>query len=152
MAALDLEALRAELIATQMVQMGQREVPVSGLPLDAIVDICRRHWNGVSGLFDNLVAQVVAGDIEPDLATVDWLGGALLTTLPEVAAEIIAFCTPFGIDAAPVIRDVPAPVQLEALDKIAALTFTSEQPPKKVIETVVRMLAGGTKALIGSPS
>jgi hypothetical protein len=41
-------------------------------------------------------------------------------------------------------------VQLEALDKIAALTFTSEMPPKKVMETVIRMLGGVTKTLIGS--
>lgn len=152
MADLDLDALRADLVATATVQMGKREVPISGLPLDAILDICRRHWNDVSGLFDNLVTQVAEGEVEPDLTTIDWLGSALLTALPDVAAEVIAACTPFGIAAAPVIADTPAPVQLDALDKIAALTFTSEQPPKKVIETVVRMLMGGTKALIGSPS
>lgn len=152
MAETDLAALRAELLVTATVQMGKREVQISGLPLDAIVDICRRHWNDVSGLFDNLVAQVASGEIDPDLGTMNWLGSALLTSLPQVAAEIITVCAGWSLEAAEIVRALPAPVQIEALDKIAALTFTSEMPPKKVIETVIRMLGGVTKTLIGSPA
>lgn len=152
MAGTDLAALRAELLVTATVQMGQREVPVSGLPLDAVVDICKRHWNDVSGLFDNLAEQVQSGEVGGDLSTMNWLGGAVLAALPQVAAEIIAICSPYGLEAAPVMRALPGPVQLEALDKIAALTFTSEMPPKKVIETAVRMLVGATKSLVGSPA
>lgn len=151
MAELNLEELRSRLVATATVQMGEQEVPVTGLPLDAILDICRRYWSDVSGLFDNLVGDVETGKIDADLTTVNWLGGALLTSLPQVASEIIAACTPFGVAAAPVIAATPFAVQLEALDKIAALTFTSEMPPKKVIEIVVRTMVGGTKLLIGSP-
>lgn len=149
--AMDLEALRAELVVTAKVHMGTREVPVSGLPLPAIVDICRRHWNDVNGLFENMVGQVEAGqDINVDMA--NWLGGALLSALPDVAAEIIAVCAGWTVEAAAVVRDLPFSTQLEALDTIAGLTFTSEQPPKKVIETVVRMLVGVTKPLIGTPA
>jgi hypothetical protein len=147
---MDLEALRAELVVTATVHMGKREVPLSGLPLDAIVDICRRHWSDVGGLFDKLVGQVASGDIDPELNTMNWLGGALLAALPQVAAEIITVCAGWSLEAAEVVRALPAPVQLEALDKIAALTFTSEMPPKKVMETVIRMLGGVTKTLIGS--
>jgi hypothetical protein len=132
--------------------MGKREVPVSGLPLDAITDLCRRHWNDLSDLFDNLVGQVKSGQIDPELNSINWLGGALLSTLPNVAAEIIAVCAGWSLEAAEVVKAVPFPVQLEALDKIAALTFTSEMPPKKVIEIVVRTLVGGSKLLIGNPA
>lgn len=149
MATQDLAALRADLLVTATVQMGKREVPITGLPLDAIVDISRRHWNDVNGLFGNLVSQVEADqDINLDMA--NWLGGAVLTALPQVAAEIITVCAGWSLEAAEIVRALPAPTQLDALDKIAALTFTSEMPPKKVIETVVRMLVGATKPLIAS--
>lgn len=149
--ATDLEALRAELLVSAAVRNGEREFRVSGLPLNAVLDICRRHWESVSGLFDKLMAQVQSGEaITLDQA--NWLGGALLTAIPEVAAEIIAVCAGHGVEAGVVYRELPAPVQLDALDKIAGLTFTSEMPPKKVIETVVRMLGGVSQTLIGEPA
>jgi hypothetical protein len=148
---MDLEALRAEVLCTAKVRNGEREFQVQGLPLNAVLDICRRHWDSVSGLFDKLMSQSEDGQAFT-LEQANWLGSAVLTSIPEVAAEIIAVCAGWGVEAGVVAKDLPGPVQLDALDKIAGLTFTSEMPPKKVIETVVRMLGGVSQTLIGEPA
>lgn len=147
----DLEALRAELLVTAKVKNGEREFGVSGLSLNAILLICRRHWNALGDLFNSFVERAEGGE-DIDLNHTQLLGSALLSAVPTVAAEIIASAAGYGIEAAEVVADLPFPVQLQALETIAGLTFTSEMPPKKVIEIVVRTLSGVTKPLIGEPA
>lgn len=144
----DLEALSAELLVTSRVEVAEgRGFGVSGLPLNAVLDICRRHWEELRGLFERLTAEVEGVSLDQ----ASWLGGALLGASPRIAAEIISCAAGHpSPEAADIYERLPFPVQLDALDKIAALTFTSEMPPKKVIETVVRTLVGVAKPLIGS--
>jgi len=148
---LDLEALRAELITTQRVSTAAgKGFDVAGLSLDVILRLFRRHASAFNGLFDQLMQK--AGDGPAiSLQQADWLGGALLAATPRIAAEIIAEAAGHGSpEAADLYQLLPAPVQLDALDKIAALTFTSEMPPKKVMEIVARILGGVNQTLIGN--
>ena len=139
----NLEALSAQLLVTEHVEVaGGKGFDVSGLSLDAILILARRRKQDAGELFDTLVSQVGAdGGISIEKA--EWLGGALLSTAPQIAAEIIALSAGYeSVEAAELFRKLPMPSQVDALDKIARLTFTSEMPPKKVFETVVRALAG----------
>lgn len=147
----NLEALRAELLVAERVEVaGGRGFDVSGLSLDAILTVVQRHKEDAGELFDTLVAQVGKDDgISLDQA--EWLGGALLSAAPAIAAEIIALAAGYqSQEAADIFRQISMPSQIDALDKIARLTFTSEMPPKKVFETVVRALTGVKLTLVGS--
>lgn len=71
---------------------------------------------------------------------------ALLDSAPALAAEVIALAADEPEHAAKV-RKFPMGVQMDALEKIAALTFDSEGGPKKFGEAVVRLLQGTTSLL-----
>jgi hypothetical protein len=143
----DIDALREQLGLTKVrVNVaGGAGFDVGGLDSDSILRIFRRHSADLRELFDNLV---VGSAISLDQASA--LGGALLTSAPHIAAEIVAEAAGYPDAAAiEIFRQLPAPILMDALDKIAGLTFTSEMPPKKVIETVARMLRGVSLTLIG---
>jgi hypothetical protein len=145
----DLEALSAELLVTSRVETAEgRGFDVSGLPLNAVLDICRRHWDELAWLFERLTADGTAVSLDQ----ANWLGGALLSVHRRACRRDHLVCcrAPGARGGRSCSSAWPFPVQLDALDKIAALTFTSEMPPKKVIETVVRTLVGVAKPLIGS--
>jgi hypothetical protein len=138
----DLEALSAELLVTKKVEVaGGKGFAVGGLHLDGILTICRRHREDVTKLFEQVVET--GGGLEQAAA----MSETVLSATPDIAAEIIAFAAGHPDAAEAVFRKLPFPVQLDALNKIAELTFTSEMPPKKVIETVARTLAGVAKPL-----
>jgi hypothetical protein len=145
----DIDALRARLIAKRHVNVaGTEGFDVGGISLDSILRIFRRHGDDLRDLFDRL-AGTNGGGISLDEAS--QLGGALLGSAPQIAAELIAEAAGFvEAEAAELFLQLPAPVQVEALDRIAELTFTSEMPPKKVIETVLRHLKGVSLTLIGN--
>lgn len=127
--------------AGKSVQAPQGVFTVQGLGLDAILAIFLRHRGEMSSLFDRAMAAKASGNLTLEVASE--LGGALLAGAPQIAAEIIAAAAGSLTDEAVTIaRELPAPVQLDALDKVASLTFTSEMPPKKVLETVIRMMGG----------
>jgi hypothetical protein len=142
----DIDALRARLLVKRHVNVaGAEGFDVGGVSLDSILRIFRRHGDDLRGLFDKLVG---ANGISLDQAS--QLGGALLASAPRIAAELIAEAAGYiEAEAADLFVQLPGPVQLEALDRIAELTFTSEMPPKKVIETVLRHLKGVSLTLIG---
>lgn len=74
------------------------------------------------------------------------VGLALLNTAPVLAAEVIAIAAD-APDQATKVQKFPLGVQMEALEKIAKLSFDSEGGPKKFFEAVVRLLQGTTGLL-----
>lgn len=148
----DIDALQAQLglVKEHVNVAGGAGFDVGGLSLDSILRIFRRHSAELRGLFDKLVLGASGGPAI-SLEQASALGGALLGSAPQIAAEIIAEAAGYDEpEAAALFRQLAGPVQLDALDKIAAKTFTSEMPPKKVLETVARMLSGVSLTLIGS--
>lgn len=147
----DIDALRKQLLVTERVNVaGGAGFEVRGVSLDAILRICRRHWGEMGQLFEQVMERADGG-IGLDLNQAGDIASGLLESVPTIAAEIIAEAAGYSEpDAIELFRKIPAPSQLEALDKIAALTFTSEMPPKKVIEIVLRHLVGVKKTLIGN--
>lgn len=126
-------------------QIPKRDVPlpnggnfaVRGLSLPDITILVDRHSVALRAMFDhyNGVAQDVSLD---DLGGI---GVSILESAPKLAAEIIAIAAdePDEIEKVSVL---PFPAQVDALEKVAKLTFDTSGGPKKVIETVIRILRG----------
>lgn len=109
---------------------------VRGLSLPDITFLVGRHGDTLRTLFDRYSTN---GDV-----VIDDLGGigtSVLETAPTLAAEIVAIAAdePDEIDT---IMKLPFPVQVDALEKVGKLTFDTAGGPKKVIETVIRVLRG----------
>jgi len=141
------------LIQTELVKVSDEEgFPVRGVsPNDAII-LYHRHRGELSAMFDQFAAEAKQGKnvVVTDLASagVQMVGGA-----PLIMAEIIVLAMgmkpdsdEFDDEVAAAI-DLPAAVQMDALQKIGGLTFTSDMPPEKFLAVVVK-LAGGTAAAL----
>lgn len=121
---------------------------VRGLNLVDILGLVERHRAPLSVTFSNL-----AGDRDAALKSFSAMGGALLSALPDLAADVIsvAMDQPEKVGSA---KKISASVQLSLLEKIGELTFAAEGGPGKVIEIVVSALGGTTAALrtLGQPT
>lgn len=129
-----------------------QQFTVSGLSPNHAYGLYHRHRGEMSALFDRIMAS--------GATDVSGIGENIFGEAPLLLAEIIALAAggnPF--DETPVDPEVPdgatawqaelsmavslpAPVQLDALQKIGALTFTPEMPPKKFLSVLASMLQG----------
>lgn len=116
---------------------------VRGLSLNDVSILAQRHGKRLNELFQQFTEQ---GDLTTE--TVAAFALPLLQSAPEIAAELIA-CAAGDPDDAEIAGRLPFPVQIDALEKIAILTFEAGGGPKKLLETVVR-LAQGTTSLLES--
>lgn len=133
--------LRDIVIPTKAVRVADQEFTVRGLsPLDAF-GLYQRHAGELSALFEQFRSQAEAGAITDPAA----FGAELLSGAPQIMAEIVASasdCDPQGEDWPVVMATtlrLPASVQLDALQKVADLTFTSEMPAPKFLGLVLQM-------------
>lgn len=116
---------------------------VRGLSLDDIAYLVSRNKASLTALYDEF--QDAGGSSTGDLSAVIV---PAIQTAPRLVAEIVA-CAAGDADDWEVARQFPFPVQVEALEHILNLTFSSEGGPKKVLEAVVR-LAQGTTGLLNT--
>ena len=119
---------------------------VRGLNLDSVILLVRKHGEALDELFRHFAASVVANEFaNPDFAAI---GGEIAHKAPMLAADVIANGAgePGMVEVA---RQLPFPIQIEALEKIGTLTFAMEGGPKKMLETVLRV-AQGTRGLLTS--
>lgn len=105
-------------------------IAVRGLSLTDITSIYRNHAGDLGLWFERLGGQEVA--VEASMVE------ALVTTAPTLVAELVGLAG--GADAE-IAATLPMAVQIDALTKIGELTFTRDMPPKKVLETVLRLAA-----------
>lgn len=113
-----------------------RFVEVRGLNLVDIMGLVERHKTPLSEAFAGL-----SGNNDAALKSFGAMSGAFLTSLPEVAADVIAVATdqPKKVASA---RRIVVSVQLAMLEKIAELTFAAEGGAGKVLEIVVSAVSG----------
>lgn len=120
------------------------ELVVSGLSLADISRLIRARTADMEVFFNKFMAEKKAS-ADPkfaDAAATEF-GRELLTAAPDIAADIIALASGEPT-LTHVARKLPFPIQLEALEQIANLTFVGEDGLKKAIEIVIRMVAGAT--------
>jgi len=127
--------------ATATVTFPGGQMTVRGLSLPDVTTLISLHREVIADLF-----QRAAADPLQALAAAAVFGQRLLHEAPELGADIIALAADVPTEKRPNVSRVPFPAQIEALEKIAELTFATEQDLKKVIETVVR----GARAISGS--
>lgn len=109
---------------------------VRGLCFDDLAYLVRRHGAKLKKLFEDFTER---GEVTVEGIAMFAL--PLLEQAPEIAAELIA-CASGDKNDVGIAAKLPLPVQLDALEKLADLTFAAEGGPKKVLETVVRMAQG----------
>jgi hypothetical protein len=128
------------------VQVGDDKFEVRGLNLTDITVIVQS--NGVLAPLSELFANLqMGGDGEFALNDSASVAAALAQAAPLAVSLIIA-CAADEEDVA-WVREIPFPAQIDALEKIAKLTFATEGGPKKVLETIIRV-ANGATATLGS--
>lgn len=142
---------------------GGDKFAVRGLSPDMVLGLYNRHRGDLAVLFDTYVAQ------QKGIETQDLAGviGEMVATAPTVMAELIALASGANPKAQYVLensvinpdgltdweRDVaaahrlPLPVQIDALSKIAAQTFTSDMPAGKFLAVVTQAAATATATL-----
>ncbi|MBH0113265.1 hypothetical protein I5E68_09935 [Novosphingobium sp. YJ-S2-02] len=145
--------LRNLTLPTKQVQVADGvSFTVRGLaPYDAL-GLYYRHTGELSALFDKLALK---GSVEPgDVSAVTTVA---VSAAPRVMAEIIVVAE--GTDPSDEVFEeevraalkLPAAAQMDALGKIADLTFTSEMPPKKFLAVVLALAQGAAANLPAKP-
>ena len=119
-------------LPTEEVEIPGQDVTITvrGLSLTDASEILRRHGEALTHIYQTKVAD------SEDLPTPSVVAQALMLTAPQAVAEIIALAND-NPQAVETVRRLPVPVQIDALSKIAALTFHSEAEVKKLAGTIL---------------
>lgn len=130
-------------------QLPQEEVAYTGGSLSVrglnIVDVSfliRNYGDSMTQAFD----QITGSDKEIGVDNVMELALPLIESFPSLVAQVIA-CAADEPEQSLMASRLPFPAQLDAVEKILALTFDASGGPKKFMETVLR-LAQGTNGLL----
>jgi hypothetical protein len=130
--------LKGLVIPTTTIKVPGGEIAVRGLSFNDLSVLVQGYGPALKGLFEKLTGS---GLEDVSLDDAGKFAMALLETVPEAAACIIALGAGEPDDVA-VAATLPFPVQLEALEAVAVLTFNTEGGAKKVVETVIRLAQG----------
>ena len=143
--------LRNLTFPTAIVQTSGGPLPVRGLSLDHVLGLFYRHRPEVTAFYDAVLGSSSKSDITPDDLTLIAL--RMIDLAPTLVAEVIALAG--GTDARDPDFDNEVGLaryrlnlseQLDALEKIAAQTFTSDMPPGKIAALVIQAMQAGASA------
>lgn len=118
---------------------------VRGICLDDLTLLLRHRGAEIRAFFAKYNADPAKGGL-PAAFSAD-VGMTLLEAAPMLVAEIIACAADEPAMIAKAAK-LPLNAQLDALEKIATLTFDAEGGPKKFIEAVIRVMSGTTDLMI----
>lgn len=123
-------------LAVETIESSSGDFTVRGLNLDDIIAITTAYRPELTALFGQIQADGENFSLADPTALAESLGQAA----PGSIAMIIAH----GADEEDVdlVRAIPFPAQLQALEAIGKLTFATEGGPKKVVEIIIRILKG----------
>lgn len=133
--------LRNLTIPKAVISVGDEVFAVSGITAAQAFSLVRRHREELTGLFENLAGRgtVEAGDV---LNSIE----GIVSMFPDLVAEAIVLASGVAPDSPDleeeiaVARQLPFPVQADALLKIGELTFTQDMPPKKFFALLAGMV------------
>lgn len=146
--------LRDLTFPTVVVQTSGGPLPVRGLGCDHILGLFYRHRDELTALFDGVVGTVrTNGGLTPD--DVVPIALQMIDIAPTVVAEIIALASGsdprdkegFAGDVG-ISRMLSIAEQMDALEKIAGQTFTSDMPPGKMLALLQKTVRAGSSAAI----
>lgn len=107
---------------------------VTGLSLNVLAALLKTHLSEAGQIF-----ELIEGKITLDQVDKAGLAATLITEAPGLAANIIALAAGEP-NAAAQAAQLPAPVQIEALEMIGDLTFNEVGGVKKTLETLLRLM------------
>lgn len=128
---------------------------VRGISFSDAIALYYRHTGELSALYEHFKSKSESG-AQFDATDVSAIGGTLIANAALLVAEVIALASGTQIatvdfdKAVEIAKSLPAGVQMDALQKIGGLTFTSEMPPGKFFAVVLEMIQTTTAAI--SPS
>lgn len=148
--------LRNLTFPTVEVQTSGGNLAVRGLSLDHILRLFYRHREDVTALYGATRTRAQSGE-PPSYDDVTVIGIKMISAAPQIVAEIIAVASGsdpqddagFSGDVG-IVRAMSVAEQLDALEKIAGQTFTSEMPPGKLFALVLQAMQAGTSAMAKS--
>jgi hypothetical protein len=110
-------ALSKVVLQTKQVEFAGGEFVLHGLSLSDAISLVLQQKEEMEQVFDFAEANGLhLGNVDADVAA------KLVTQLPDFAGRLIATAA-HEPDAWGIARDLPAPVQFEALEAVARLTF-----------------------------
>jgi|SRR5690606_39954847 len=114
---------------------------VRGLDFNSLVILFREYASEIDILFQKF-SEAGSPDKSLDMDGVRDMGMGMVEMAPELAARIIMLAAdaPDNPEMRSKFLRLPFPVQLEALEAVALLTFDGEDGPKKAVEAVIRAL------------
>lgn len=125
---------------TCVIQTKGGPLTLRGLAFEDFWSLATSHGPEASMLFSKVINKE---KIEP--GEVSTILGSVLPQSPKMVAKVIALAADEDTDdGRKVAARLEPRVQLEALEAIFALTIESEAELKKFMESILRMLAGGT--------
>lgn len=148
--------LRNLTFPTVEVQTSGGSLVVRGLSLDHILGLFYRYREPVTALYSAAMARGRSGE-QASYDDVTVIGIKMIGAAPLIVAEIIAIASGsnpeddagFAGDIG-IVRGLSVAEQLDALEKIAGQTFTSEMPPGKLFALVIQAMQAGTSAMAKS--
>lgn len=119
---------------------GGNSFTVRGISTDDIATLLRSRSDEIGKFFVKYAGQAKRAGNEAAI------GMELLESAPGLMGEIIALAADEPTMAAVASR-LPLPTQLEAIEKIASLTFDEAGGVGKFVEAVIRLVSGTTTFL-----
>lgn len=140
-------------VPQQVVQVsGDEGFVVRGLNPTAVFTLYYRHTGEIGQLFEQFLA-LAQGEGGPKIEDAGSIIVTLLQNTPLVLAELIALAAGASpaddddwFESVGIARDLSFPVQVDALEKIGSLTFTSEMPVGKFLALVAKSAQAATSA------
>lgn len=144
-------AFSSIVIPRETVRVGEEGFEVRGMSFDDVSRIVVKHAAVAAGLFTQFMARAEGQEAaQIDLKAV---GRDLIADAPAVVVDIILLAGDSDITEGKqpsadrvTVRSLPIPVQMDALDKIGRLTFTSEETLGKMLEMVIGTMDSAMRA------
>lgn len=137
--------LRDLKLPTETIQLPGGEFTVRGLSLSDISNLLRLHGEALEGVY---LESIVNSDDDPEAFNMAALARTVMQAAPMAIAQAIAQAADEP-DTADMVARLPIPVQMDAIEKVLALTFHTEDDVKNVVGAVLRGSGAVQRLLAG---
>lgn len=140
--------LRDYKLPTETVKGPGGEFTVRGLSLSDVSNLLRLHGEALEGVY---LEKIVNSEDDPEAFNMAALARAVMEAAPMAVAQAIAQAADEP-DLASTVGRMPIPVQMDAIEKVLALTFHTEDDVKNVVGAVLRGSSAVQRILQGFAS
>lgn len=144
--------LKQVTIATYTVKAPGSDFAVRAITFAEIAKLATHYAPAAAMVFGDIVkrAQDRKGKASANVTTdeVKEIIRAVIPAAPDIVGAVIAMAADeFDDDGVDIANKLPINIQVEALENIFSMTFTSDAELKKLLESITRMLGGVTASV-----